>query len=171
MTLNASYFIDYYGLQAHPEGGYYKENYRSEEMINEECLPIRFRESRCFSTAIYYLLEAGQVSAFHRIKSDELWHFYHGSPLNIYVIFENGEFELIRLGNSPGKGEVFQANVPAGSWFAAQPNDENGFSLVGCTVAPGFDYDDFEMADSEILLEKFPQHTALIEKFCQKSSV
>jgi predicted cupin superfamily sugar epimerase len=165
--MTAEALISFYDLQPHPEGGFYKEAYRSAETIAEKSLPERFTGDRSFSTAIYFLLETGNFSAFHRINSDELWHFYSGIALNIYVIDINGKLELIRLGNNISNGEVFQAIVPAGCWFASEPSDRNGFSFVGCTVAPGFDFADFELARKEKLFNAFPQHEELISRLCR----
>lgn len=167
MTVSIDELIETYKMIAHPEGGYYKETYRSNETLQEECLPIRFRGERIFSTGIYYLLRGNEFSAFHRIKSDEMWHFYAGAPLNIYVIDPAGNFELITMGQNFNNGEVFQAVIRAGNWFAAQPVNVNGFSFMGCTVAPGFDFDDFELAKADQLVETFPQHTDLIRQFCR----
>lgn len=155
-----------YGLLPHPEGGYYKETYRSSEMIKADALPQRFGGDRSLSTAIYFLLEKGNFSAFHRIKSDECWHFYQGDPLSVYVIHLNGELEVIRLGNNPANGEVFQAVVPAGCWFASESSGE--FSFVGCTVSPGFDFQDFELAEANVLSDRFAKHAELIKRLCRK---
>lgn len=152
----------------HPEGGWFKETYRSGLVIPTNDLPGGFAGDRNCSTAIYFLLTGSNFSAFHRIKSDELWHFYAGDALNVYVITETGKLEIIRLGNDLEKGEVFQTVVKAGCWFASQPADENTFSLVGCTVAPGFDFNDFELAKREDLIKDFPQHKTVIEKYCRQ---
>ena len=106
--------IQQYNLQPHPEGGWYKQSYRSAEYINAAALPERFGGDRPFSTAIYFLLEKGNFSAFHRIKSDECWHFYHGDPLEIFVIQDNGELAITTLGNDISKGHLFQYIVPHG---------------------------------------------------------
>jgi hypothetical protein len=158
--------IGHYQMQPHPEGGYYVQTYRSPEMLHEECLPIRFPGQRCFSTAILFLLPGSEFSAFHRLKSDELWHFHSGSPLNIYVISPEGGFSLITLGPRFDQGHEFQAVVRAGHWFASAPSDPYGFSFVGCTVSPGFDFEDFEMAMAESLTAEYPQHEELIRRFC-----
>ncbi len=152
----------------HPEGGWYKETYRSNETVASAALPARFAGERNFSTAIFFLLTGKTFSAFHRIKSDEVWHFYAGSCLNVYVINASGQLRIIKLGNNLEKGEEFQAVVEAGSWFASQPEQENTFSLVGCTVAPGFDFKDFELARCEELITLFPEHRSLIAKYCRQ---
>jgi len=159
--------IQHLNLLPHPEGGYYAETYRSAETIAHTALPGRFKGSRNFSTAIYFLVPAGTFSAFHRIEADELWHFYEGQPLHVYVIHPQGRLEIIRLGNSIEQGEVFQAMVPAGCWFASRPSAENSYSLVGCTVAPGFDFADFELAEKDTLAKEFPQYRELICELCR----
>jgi predicted cupin superfamily sugar epimerase len=165
--LSINDIVAYYQMLPHPEGGYYKETYRSEELIDKKALPIRFNGNRHFATAIYFLLEKGNFSAFHRIQSDEVWHFYSGQALDIFVIHTNGELEKIQLGSEIEKGQTFQATVPAGSWFASVPADETLFSFVGCTVSPGFDFMDFELAKRKELVAAYPQHAPLIEKLCR----
>ncbi len=164
MTKSAAYWVEKYLMQPHPEGGYFVETYRAAEQIPNAALPDRFDGSRAFSTAIYFLLEGHHFSALHRIQADEVWHFYAGDPLEVFVIHaENGALEVIRLGPDPEAGEVFQAVVPAGAWFGSRPVAGAAYSLVGCTVAPGFDFADFELAERAVLLAAFPQHRALVE--------
>ncbi|RRB03668.1 cupin domain-containing protein [Larkinella rosea] len=163
MNFSAQYWIDAYRMLAHPEGGYFAETYRSTEKIPHEALPDRFSGDRSFSTGIYFLLENHHISALHRIQADEMWHFYAGGPLNVYVIHPSGELETIRLGNDPTRGEVFQAVVPAGCWFGSKPAADSVYSLVGCTVAPGFDFADFELANRADFAEAYPQHREVIE--------
>ena len=162
--MNANYFISHLQLQPHPEGGFFKETYRAAELIAANALPSRFEGARNFSTSIFYLLRQGEYSLFHRIKSDECWHFYAGETLLIHVIESTGKYYCIKLGNKIDSGETFQFVVPAMSWFAAEPADLVPFSLVGCTVAPGFDFADFEMADKTNLLATFPAHTKVISR-------
>ncbi|MCU0325058.1 MAG: cupin domain-containing protein, partial [Spirosomaceae bacterium] len=154
----ASYWVEKYNMQSHPEGGYFAETYRSSETIGKDALPNRFSGDRSYATGIYFLLEGHHFSAFHRIQSDEMWHFYAGNPLSVYYIDFEGNIQIIKLGNNPDNGEVFQAVVPAGVWFGSKPSELNGYSLVGCTVAPAFDFADFELADRATLIEEFPQH-------------
>lgn len=163
---NPNQLIEKYNLKSHPEGGFYSQTYCSPEMIPAGALPRRFGGSRHFSTAIYFLLEKKQYSAFHRIKSDELWHFYAGVGLHIYVLHPGGRGEVLKLGDDPESGYSFQQLVPAGCWFASKPVDENGFSFVGCTVSPGFDFLDFELAQKENLLIEYPDHVAWINSLC-----
>ena len=164
--ITAQQLIEQYKLQSHPEGGYYLQTYCSAEKIPADALRGRFGAARYFSTAIYFLLEGKQYSAFHRIQSDELWHFYTGVGLHIYVLHPDGRGEVLKLGNDLSKGYSFQQMVPAGCWFASKPIDENGFSFVGCTVAPGFDFADFELAEKEKLAKEYPQHEEWINKLC-----
>lgn len=122
-------------LQPHPEGGYFRETYRSAENI--QCSDGRQRSA---STAIYYMLRDSDFSAWHRIRSDELWHFHAGTPLDVHVLSGDGNLVTHRLGNPlEHRGALFQAVVPANHWFAAErvPSGAQDFSLLGCTVAPG----------------------------------
>jgi predicted cupin superfamily sugar epimerase len=157
--------VEIYGLLPHPEGGFYKENYIAAEQIPHASLPHRFSGDRPFSTAIYFLLTQENFSAFHRIKSDECWHFYEGDALLVHVIKEDGNYELIQLGSNTINGEVYQAIVPAGAWFASE--SVGAYSFVGCTVAPGFDFTDFELAEKNALLGLYPNQHALIERLCR----
>jgi predicted cupin superfamily sugar epimerase len=165
--ITAKKLVEKFTLSPHPEGGYFKENYRSLEIIPKTFLPKRFNGERSYSTAIYFLLEKGTFSAFHKIKSDECWHFYAGETLWIYVIHLNGRLETIKLGNDLLKGEQFQAVVPAECWFASEPAPGTEYSFVGCTVAPGFDFNDFELGKVDVLSKQFPQHMPLISRLCR----
>ncbi len=166
--MTAEDLVKKYEMLSHPEGGWFKETYRSEEKINETALPERFSEKRSMSTAIYFLMEKGNFSAFHRIKSDECWHFYAGQTLLIYVLDNAGNLEIVKLGNNIEKGECFQFVVPANYWFASRPSDESDFSFVGCTVAPGFDFADFELAFADDLSLEYPQHKSTIDSLCRQ---
>lgn len=163
MPKSAQYWIDKLSLIAHPEGGYYRETYRSELSIAREALPPQFPGPRLVSTAIYFLLEGENFSAFHRLRSDELWHFYDGSPITVHVIEPDGSYSEIQLGNDPDAGDVLQAPVKAGRWFASRVGDPESFALAGCTVAPGFDFADFEMGNRAELVRLYPRHRSLIE--------
>lgn len=152
------------GLAAHPEGGFYRETYRAPEAIPNAGLPARFHGERAHATAIYYLLRAGERSKLHRIKSDEVWHFYDGDPLTIVAISSQGQLIETTLGRDFTTGHVPQHVVPAGYWFGALPSRGSAFTLAGCTVAPGFDFADFELATRAGLLADYPQHRAWIER-------
>jgi hypothetical protein len=161
---NAQYWIDHLELSPHPEGGYYRVTYQSDLTIVQNALPSAFHGDRSASTAIYFLLAGKDFSAFHRIASDELWHFYAGSALIVYVIDPEANYSELRLGDAFEAGEVFQATVNAGCWFAARLKDPAGFALVGCTVAPGFDFADFELAKGSELVRAYPAYRELIEE-------
>ena len=164
MAHNAQYWIDHLALIPHPEGGYYRVTYQSDLTIVQDALPSMFHGDRSASTAIYFLLAQNDFSAFHRIASDELWHFYAGSALIVYVIDPEGNYSELHLGPACEAGEVFQAIVKAGCWFASRLKDPAGFALVGSTVAPGFDFADFEMAKRSELTATYPKHRNLIEE-------
>lgn len=157
----AADWVSHLDLQTHPEGGFYVETYRSKETIPEKALQPSFPGPRNQSTAIYYLLEKGDRSAFHRVQSDEMWHHYAGGRLEIPVIHLDGRLEIMALGSNPEAGESFQLFVPAGAWFAAYPA-QGDYVLAGCTMAPGFDFVDFELAGRDRLIAAYPQHEAII---------
>ena len=162
---DANYWIKKLDLKRHPEGGYFKETYRSDEVIFKDALPKRFSGDRVFSTSIYFLLNKKDFSAFHRIKQDEVWHFYEGSSLTLHIIDQTGDYSAIKIGRNIEDNELFQAVVERKCWFAASVNNVEEFSLVGCTVAPGFDFADFEMPDRKSLASKYPEHIKIINKF------
>lgn len=164
--MTAEYFIKHLQLQPHPEGGFFKETYRSNGIIASSCLHGT-NGDRNYSTAIYFLLQQSDFSAFHRINSDECWHFYEGGTLLIHVIDENEKYSCTRLGRKIHDGEVFQFVVPANCWFASEPAPGTEFTLVGCTVAPGFDFSDFEMADQKKLMKAYPQYHSIVERLCR----
>lgn len=159
--MTADNLIEYLGLVQHPEGGWFRETYCSQEQIQADALPQRFGGKRAFSTAIYFMLKSGGISALHRIKSDEIWHFYSGIQLLIHIISPDGSYSKVILGGDLASGQQFQYVVSAGCWFGAEPVG-TGYVLVGCTVAPGFDFADFELARREELMLRYPQHVELI---------
>lgn len=168
MKKTATYWIEHLKLTRHPEGGYFREIYRSPEMLPGSCLPERFSGDHSFCTSIYFLLAGTDFSAFHRLNADEIWHFYTGAALTIYCIHSDGVLSQIFLGEDFESGELFQAVVPAGAWFAARLSREDSFALVGCTVAPGFEFEDFELGKRAELLRQFPQHRELIEQLTRE---
>lgn len=165
--MKVSQLIETLGLIAHPEGGYYKETFRSEGVLAHSSLPQRFLGDRNFMTNIYYLLEKGDFSAFHQINQEETWHFYAGSPLRIHMIDQAGVYSDVVVGNNLLEGERPQFTVLSNVWFAVEPLGE--WFLAGCTVAPGFDFRDFEMADRKDLTKRYPQHAGVIEKYTRLS--
>jgi uncharacterized protein len=182
----AKQWIEHLQLLPHPEGGYFRETYRSVDLIPASVLPERFGGDRqnldrqppelqsnppyrnC-CTGIYFLLESHQFSTFHRIKSDEMWHFYAGCSLTVYKLDPSGQASKLSLGTNIAAGETFQGVVEAGCWFGAVVEQPNSYALVGCTVSPGFDFHDFEMAERRQLLQTYPQHQQLIERLTSAS--
>lgn len=161
-------WIQQLGLKPHPEGGFYRETYRSSEKVKGAHLPRRFKGARCLSTSIYFLLKTGQVSRFHRILADEIWHFYRGDPVRIHFLFQNGSYAYQDLGVSEAAG-AFQAVIPAGVWFGAEIHPGGRFALMGCTVAPGFDFKDFCLAGRKQLLKKYPDFKSTILRLTRET--
>ena len=164
MSSKAEYYIEHLNLQKHPEGGYFKETYRSEEKFVVNDQDDSFPANRNYSTAIYFLLKSDEHSKFHRIKSDEIWHFHAGSSATIHIIHPDSLYEAKYLGSDLEKDQQFQVVVPAESWFGVSVDDPDSFTLASCTVSPGFDFRDFEMPDAYQLKQAFPEHTAIIDK-------
>lgn len=164
MSNSATAWIRRLKLRQHPEGGYFRETYRARETVAANALPRRFSGARRFSTAIYFLLRSGEVSRLHRIPSDEVWHYYAGSALTLHALSRAGQHQVLRLGPDPERGESFQAVIRAGCWFGATVNRPRSYTLVGCTVAPAFDFSDFELADRRQLLARFPGLAAIIRR-------
>jgi predicted cupin superfamily sugar epimerase len=166
MNFTAQAYIEAFQLLPHPEGGFYKETYRSDcavqpqpatSLSSSQLAPVR-----AASTGIYFLLEHGNFSAFHRIASDEMWHFYAGDALEVLELLETGELVTTLLGMTLAKGETFQHVVKANTWFASRVVEGGAFALVGCTVAPGFDFSDFQLADRVELSRQYPIHREVI---------
>ena len=160
--MNSKEIVKNLNLTAHPEGGYYKENYRSEGLINPNSLWKGVKGNRNYSTGIYFLLEKMQFSGFHKIKQDEMWHYYMGSTLLLHMIKKNGDYKIIKIGKHIEKGEFLQYVVPANTWFASEVMDKKDFVLCGCTVSPGFDFKDFLMPSRNELTNLYPKHTKAI---------
>lgn len=156
--------IKHLDLQPHPEGGFFKETYRSNAVFQPNDEFYSGVAARNYSTAIYFLLTKGNFSAFHRIKADEVWHFYQGDTLLVHCISPEGNYYTLSVGPQISATTLPQAVVPAGTWFASEVISTGEFALVGCTVSPGFDFQDFELANRETLVEEFPQHAAIITR-------
>jgi uncharacterized protein len=165
--ISANSLIKKYDLKIHPEGGYFKEVYRSSEILKRPAIPSRYRGARCFSTSIYFLLPSGTVARLHRIASDEIWHFYLGGALKLIQISPEGIMDTVILGQDIAAGQTPQHVVPAGWWFGARPV-KRLYSFVGCTVAPGFDFEDFELADATTLSRRFPHLKQEIRLFLRQ---
>lgn len=160
LRASARAVIEALGLGPHPEGGYFAETFRSPLTVGSSAHPGERRAS----TAIYFLLAAGEFSAFHRVRSDEVWHHYAGDVLELHSIDASGAHQRRLLGVDLVWGERPQLVIPAGVWQAARPLPGSaGYVLVGCTVAPGFEFADFEMPARDALLREYPDQRALIE--------
>lgn len=155
--------IKLYNLEPHPEGGYFRETYRAKGATTKNALPKNFKGDRNYSTAIYFLLPEGAQSKLHRLQSDEVFHFYLGGPLTVVQIFPDGKVEKTVMGADVTGGHKLQHVVPAGCWFGAYPNPGSRFSFIGTTVAPGFDFQDFELGNRSELLKQFPRAREVIE--------
>jgi predicted cupin superfamily sugar epimerase len=158
---NAAYWTDLLNLQPHPEGGFYRETFRSAMQVTT----VDTKRVKQACTSIYYLLESGDFSAFHRLGSDEIWYFHQGTPLTIYVIDAVDPLQSIELSDQP-TGSL-SVCIKAGCWFAATPVQAGGYTLVSCAVAPGFEFDEFEMANREKLIAAYPDHEVIISRFCR----
>ncbi|ACQ55123.1 cupin domain-containing protein [Clostridium botulinum] len=160
---DANYFIEKLDMIAHPEGGYYKESFISAENITDSDSTTTFEDKRILWTSIYFLLRNGEVSNFHRLKSDEMWYYHSGSPLTIYMITPKGELITEQLGLDIEKGEKPQVLVPKNYIFGSAMNNK-GYALVGCMVSPGFEFRDFELFERDTLLNLYPKYKETIEK-------
>ena len=161
----AQYWIDQLELTEHPEGGYFRETYRSNEQI--KFLPDRYEGERTFGTSIYFLLTTESVSNLHRLKSDEIWHFHQGGAAKIHFISEEGNYSFKMIGADFENEETLQVIIPRNTWFAAEVTKDD-FILVGCTVAPGFEFQDFELAKRNNIGSLYPDHAELIKQFTKQ---
>ncbi|MCR6638491.1 MAG: cupin domain-containing protein [Sporocytophaga sp.] len=159
--MKAEELINQLKLEKHPEGGYFREIYRSESEIPESALSRDYKGNRNYATSIYFLLTEKEFSAFHKIKSDEIWYFHQGTSIEIYMLSEKG-LEVNKLGAQ--YDEHFQLLIPKNTWFAAKVVGE-GYTLVSCMVAPGFSFDDFELAKKDELLKLFPEQATIVKEF------
>lgn len=160
----ADFWIEHLQLERHPEGGYYRETYRSGEGC-EFRDGERFDGRRPWATVIYYLLKAGERSKLHRIRSDEHWFFHDGSALTVHMFPENGEPRSFTLGLCAEKGHILQGTVPAGTWFGAALATplKDDYTLASCVVAPGFEFRDLSFAPRQALMAGFPGYAGIIE--------
>ncbi len=161
----AEQLIAYLGLQPHPkEGGFFRETYRAAETVGAAALPERYGSPRSHSTAIYYLLTPGTFSALHRLKGDEVFHFYLGDPVRMLQLTPGGKGKTIVLGHDVLAGQHFQLVVPRDIWQGSILEPGGRFALLGCTVAPGFEYADYEAGQRGALLRDYPEFADLITR-------
>ncbi|WP_414044356.1 cupin domain-containing protein [Macrococcus animalis] len=158
--MNKLQLIKHLNMEPHPEGGFYFESYRSNEAS---------QDGRAAYTSIYFLLEAGNISHFHRIDSDELWYYQGGDSLTVHMIHNDGKYEAVKLGLDVANGEVPQFLVPKNTIFASSVEDDNAWSFVGCMVSPGFTFEGFELFTKAELKQDFPQLEDVIEKYALES--
>jgi predicted cupin superfamily sugar epimerase len=160
--------VERFNLVPHPEGGYFREVYRSSMKLDHPDVPEGIAPARSAGTLIYFLLSGADFSAFHRVRwSDEVWHLYAGGPLEIFVIDENGELERRVLTTDLNEGEP-TTMIQAGNWQSARLAPGASWALGGCTVSPGFDYEDFEMPEAAALLALYPEHEAVIRELTRR---
>lgn len=164
MKNSAENWINILQLMPHPEGGCFRETYRSEKLCSANNLPPGYSGERNFSTAIFYLLDKNQISKFHKLKSDEIFHFYDGDGMLFRIIDIGGNLREKKLGINYEEGQIPQILMKAGEWFGAELINPGSYCLAGCTVSPGFHFDDFEIGDRDELLKMFPQHGKIIEQ-------
>ena len=162
--ISAKKIIEALRLVPHPEGGYYRETYRSGDTIPVDALAKDYDGARQVSTAIYYLLEAGDFSAMHRVATDEIFHFYLGDAVEIFTIDPAGKGAVRHLGQDLEAGQVPQYLVPRGHWQGLRVAEGGRFALLGATVAPGFDFRDFEMGDRDGLVDQFPTWAGMVRE-------
>ncbi|MDH3889826.1 MAG: cupin domain-containing protein [candidate division Zixibacteria bacterium] len=161
--LTADKIIELLNLKPLPlEGGFYRETYRSDDIINHAALPERFPDNRSLSTAIYYLLTPETFSAMHRLPADEMFHFYLGDPVTMLQLHPNGSSGVLALGRNLATGQSLQALVPHGAWQGARLVEGGRYALLGTTVAPGFEFDDYEAGHREQLIRQYPDRSELI---------
>ncbi len=163
--VTAKQIIKFFGMKPlTDEGGYYVETYRALEKIAPAALPVRYTSERNFATAILYLLTPDTFSSLHRLAGDEIYHFYLGSPVTILQLHPDGSSEVITLGQDILNGQCVQTVVPQSTWQGCFLSEGGGFALMGCTVTPGFEFNDFEPGRREELLEQYPDRRDLILK-------
>ena len=165
MKKSVSYWTAKLNLIPHPEGGYYRETIRSEEVLPGNYTHSGIGGPRSLFTTIYFLLEEGQFSAFHKLQADEIWFFHAGGPLDVHIISREGLLKTFTLGMEPEEQQHFHLLVEQQQWFASTPKTNSGYALVSCVTAPGFDFADFELANRSALVEAYPQHEALIRAY------
>ena len=161
--MTAEEIIQLLNLEPHPEeGGFFVETYRSVGQVEAHGLPARYAGPRYFGTAIYYLLTPETFSEMHRLQSDEVFHFYLGDPVEMLQLGPDGEGRVVMLGTDLATGMRPQVVVQRGVWQGARLAQGGSYALLGCTVAPGFEYVDYESGQREALIREYPQFETLI---------
>ena len=167
--MTAEQIIKFFRMQPlRQEGGFYVETYRSAERIKKAALPERFPGDRNIGSVILYLLTAKTISLLHRLKSDEMFHFYFGDPVTMLQLHPDGKSEIITLGHNVLKEQKVQVIVPGGVWQGAFVQPGGKFALLGCSVAPGFEEEDFEIGERHSLLAKYPDLREFILKLTRE---
>jgi hypothetical protein len=164
MSTSANDIIKNLNLQPHPEGGYFRETFRSSGIIPASGLPPEYNSQRNLSTAIYYMLTPDSASMMHRLVSDEVYHFYLGDPVTMLLLYPGGQSETVTLGHDIAAGQLVQGVVPAGVWQGSFLQSGGQYALLGCTVAPGFDFEDFELGDRQKLMADYQDRAELITR-------
>ncbi len=162
----ADYLIQHLNLKPHPEGGFFSEVFRSNITVSLDGLPYGYSGNRRVATSIYFMLRSEDISKMHRLKSDELWYFHSGSSVRIFIIDQEGKKHTRILGSRYEKAEEFCVHIPMGNIFAAEVLEADSYSLMSCVVAPGFEFDDFEMFNKVDLIQAYPKYAELFERFC-----
>ena len=166
MSSRIEYLVQHLDLQAHPEGGFYAPAFRSEQVLDTTTLNGSWKRPRTLYSSIFFLLTANHHSSWHRIASDEIWHLYEGDDICVHILHPDGSYSQERLSNKVGK-EKFSAIVKAGCWFASHCEGALGYSLSGCTLAPGFDFEDFELGNTQELIKVYPEYAEIIKKYAK----
>jgi predicted cupin superfamily sugar epimerase len=161
MNNRVAELIRSFSLQPHPEGGFYARQFESQIKMQH---PAKANAIRPLYTSIYFLMTSTHHSSWHRLSTDEMWHFYEGDPVHIHLLHSSGAYQVKKL-CAHGTDICFQWVVPAGVWFAVSSEGSLGYSFTGCSLAPGFDFDDFELADASDLQSQFPAHQKIIDQF------
>lgn len=163
LTHEAELFVDLLKLQPHPEGGYFAQIFKSDQSVKSIDASRYDNQIRFAGTSIYYLLDKSDFSAWHKLKSDEIWHYYKGCEVIIYQIDQYNHIKTEILGDpTKNSNATFQISIPSNTWFSAELIDKKAYCLLGCTVSPGFEFIDFELGNRDVLLQQFPQHKLLI---------
>jgi uncharacterized protein len=159
---DALHWIRKLGLKEHPEGGFYRELYRSNDVVDGNHLKVKRQGTRNLATSIYYLLKSGEKSLLHRLKSDETWYYHYGSPFYLYCIDSQGDLREVKIGPNIENHEQLQYTIPEGTIFGGLVHGQDTYCLAGCMVSAGFSFEDFQLLSREYMLEQYPKHRDII---------